>query len=96
MKRNDFQGMLQGVRELGSALKGSKAPIAKVDRIDPQSVAEIRSRLGLSQSEFSRLLGISVDTLQNWEQGRRHPTGAARVLLNIASRHPKIILKAAS
>jgi putative transcriptional regulator len=48
----------------------------------------------LSQGEFARLLGISVDTLQNWEQGRRKPSGAARVLLKVAARHPEAVLEA--
>jgi len=94
MKNKDFQGLLEGVRHLGVALKGSKDPIAKVDRLASEDVAAIRSKLGLSQSAFSCLLGISLDTLQNWEQGRRHPRGAAQVLLKIASKHPRIVLKA--
>jgi putative transcriptional regulator len=57
-------------------------------------VALIRARLKLSQGEFARLLGISVDTLQNWEQGRRKPSGAARVLLKVAARHPEAVLEA--
>jgi putative transcriptional regulator len=48
----------------------------------------------LSRSEFARLPGISVDTLQNWEQGRRQPSGAARVLLRVASKHPVVVLEA--
>ncbi|MSU61589.1 MAG: helix-turn-helix domain-containing protein [Pedosphaera sp.] len=45
------------------------------------------------QTKFARLLGISEDTLQNWEQGRRNPTGPAKVLLKIAAKHPKIVLE---
>src|SRR5215471_14797746 len=52
------------------------------------SVAATRSRLGLSQEKFAELLGISVKTLHNWEQGRRSPTGAARILLRVAALHP--------
>jgi len=59
-------------------------------------VARVRARLGLSQSQFAALLGITADTLKNWEQGRRRPTGAAKVLLRVASRHPKIVLEAAA
>ena len=51
------------------------------------TVSATRSRLRLSQNKFAELLGISVKTLHNWEQGRRKPTGAARVLLRVASRH---------
>jgi len=58
------------------------------------SLAKTRARLGLSQSKFAGLLGISVKTLHNWEQGRRKPTGAARVLLRVASLHPEAVLEA--
>ena len=56
-------------------------------------VARTRAKLGISQTKFARLLGISEDTLQNWEQGRRQPTGPAKVLLKVAARHSKIILE---
>ena len=55
-----------------------------------------RRKLGLSQTEFARLLGISVRTLHNWEQGWRKPTGAARVLLRLAALNPRAVLKAAA
>ena len=56
---------------------------------------EARSRTGLSQEEFARLLGVSVRTLQDWEQGRREPTGAARMLLRVACTYPDVLLKLA-
>ena len=60
------------------------------------TVAATRSKLRLSQSKFATLLGISVKTLHNWEQGRRKPTGAARVLLRVAARHPEVVLEEAA
>jgi len=57
------------------------------------TIAATRMRLRLSQTKFAALLGISVKTLHNWEQGRRKPTGAARVLLRVAARHPEIVLE---
>jgi DNA-binding transcriptional regulator YiaG len=54
-------------------------------------VAALRRFVGLSQTQFARALGISVHTLRNWEQGRRHPDGPALALLRIAARHPRII-----
>jgi putative transcriptional regulator len=60
------------------------------------TVAATRSKLRLTQDQFAELLGISVKTLHNWEQGRRKPTGAARVLLRVASRHPQIVLAEAA
>lgn len=56
-------------------------------------VASTRSKLRFSQNKFAELLGISVKTLHNWEQGRRRPTGAAKVLLRVASRHPEVVLE---
>ena len=60
------------------------------------TIAATRSKLRLTQNKFAELLGISVKTLHNWEQGRRKPTGAARVLLRVASRHPELVLEEAA
>ena len=60
-----------------------------------KTIAATRTRLRLSQNKFAALLGISVKTLHNWEQGQRKPTGAARILLRVASRHPEIVLEEA-
>jgi putative transcriptional regulator len=61
-----------------------------------KSIAATRQKLGLSQSRFARLLGISVRTLHHWEQGTRTPSGAARVLLRVAALHPEAVLDAAA
>ena len=58
------------------------------------TVTATRTRMKLSQSKFAALMGISVKTLHNWEQGRRKPTGAARVLLRVAAQHPEVVLEA--
>ncbi|MGH8021587.1 MAG: helix-turn-helix domain-containing protein [Opitutaceae bacterium] len=58
------------------------------------SIAGVRAKLGLSQQQFADMLGISRRTLENWEQGHREPTGAARVLIRIAAKHPEAILEA--
>jgi putative transcriptional regulator len=58
-------------------------------------VTRVRNRLGLTQHKFARLLGISENTLQNWEQGRRQPAGPAKILLRVAARHPQAVLEAA-
>jgi putative transcriptional regulator len=62
-----------------------------MDRLD---IKRVRERYNLTQSEFAALLGISVSTLRNWEQGRRVPEGPARVLLHVAAKHPEAVLDA--
>ena len=94
MKDTDFQNLLQGIREAGSYLRGNKRAASRVDQIAPSSIAAIRTKLRLSQKAFASAFGISPATLRNWEQGRRQPTGAARVLLRVAAKHPKAVLEA--
>ena len=94
MKKADFENLLQGVRELKAARRGELRTPVRIDRINADSVAAVRTTMGFSQAKFAKLLGISVDTLQNWEQGRRQPTGAAKVLLRIAATNPEVVLQA--
>ena len=94
MKDTEFSELIKGIREAGSYLRGDKSSAAKIDHIDPAGVAAIRAGLKLSQPQFARLLGIGVGTLRHWEQGERQPTGAARVLLRVAAKHPKAVLEA--
>jgi putative transcriptional regulator len=82
-KRNLGSEILAGIREIKRGQHG------RVINVPP--VAAIREATGLSQSEFARLLGVSVRTLQEWEQGRRAPSGAARTLLSIAARNPGVL-----
>jgi putative transcriptional regulator len=96
MKEELFQELLQSVREM-KAIRHGKAKPSRVFTFDaPAEVAGVRSKLGVSQPVFARLLGISEKTLQNWEQGRRTPTGPAKVLLKVAARHPKLLLETVS
>lgn len=74
--------LLQSVREM----KTKK--VARATRIKLPEFVRARNKIGLSQSEFADLLGVSLRTLQDWEQGRRTPSGAARVLLQVAIKHP--------
>jgi len=85
-KRNIGQEILDGIRAI-KAGQGKKS-IVKV----PDDVRVIRERLDLSQSAFAALLGVSLRTLQDWEQGRRKPTGPAYALLRVATRHPEALI----
>ena len=85
-----FAELVASVREGGAILRGQKKP-ARVFVVDGTDVKQIRSRYGLSQNEFAAMLGISVATLRNWEQGRRAPEGPARVLLQVAAKHPDAV-----
>jgi putative transcriptional regulator len=82
---------LESVREAKAIMRGEKQP-SRVFVYDEPNVKTIRRRFKLSQPKFAGLLGISVGTLRNWEQGRRQPEGAARVLLLVAAKHPEAIL----
>lgn len=85
--RNVGLEILEGLRQLK---RGEHGRIINVP-----SVASVREKTGLSQSRFAELLGVSVRTLQEWEQGRRAPSGAARTLLLIAAKNPRALLDVA-
>ncbi len=90
MKDELFSELVASVREGGKILRGDSEP-GRTFIVEPPNVKEIRANYNLSQNEFAALLGISVKTLRNWEQGRRAPEGAARVLLQVAAKHPEVI-----
>jgi putative transcriptional regulator len=79
--------ILQGLREI------KRGEFGRV--INVPDIARIREKTGLSQARFAQLLGVSVRTLQDWEQGRRAPSGAARTLLMVAARNPQALLEVA-
>ncbi len=93
MNENTFDEFLESLRQGGEILQGTAAPSRRfaVEAID---VRRIRENYGLTQQQFAALLGVSVDSVQNWEQGRRKPRGAAQVLLRIAEKHPEVVLEA--
>jgi len=79
----------------GGFLRKELDPAKVQARFKDEWVASVRAKLGLSQAKFATLLGISKRTVQEWEQGRSVPSGAARVLLRIAATNPKVVLEAA-
>ena len=95
MKKEHFDELLQSVKE-ATAIERGKAKPSRVFKVETANdVTRVRNRLGLTQHKFARLLGISENTLQNWEQGRRQPAGPAKILLRVAARHPQAVLEAA-
>ena len=84
-KRNVGEELLQAVRDIKSGRVG------RISTIEVSPLASARLKLGLSQSEFAKMLGVSLRTLQEWEQGRRTPSGAAKSLITIAIKKPEVI-----
>ena len=90
-KERDLGGeILQGLEEIKAGQTGRRYTAASFP------VVRAREKVGLSQSEFAELLGVSVRTLQDWEQGRREPSGAAKTLLRVAERYPEILREVAA
>lgn len=95
-RKTEFQPLADGrmrrrvTRRDGTVEKDEVIPAARA------SVVAARAGTGLSQSQFAELMGVSVRTLQDWEAGRREPSGAAQTLLRIAATHPRIVREAAA
>jgi putative transcriptional regulator len=95
MKKQDFDNLIKSVKQAGRIRRG-EIKASRIFKFKPADIRNIRQRLHKSQSEFAMMIGVSVSTLQNWEQGRRKPEGPARALLKIASENPKAVIKSLS
>jgi putative transcriptional regulator len=93
MDDSDFQKLCESIKQAGEIMQGKRKPSRTFVHADPDPQA-IRKRLGLSQSRFAAIIGVSVRTLQNWEQGRRHPEGPAKALLRVVDKDPEAVLHA--
>lgn len=93
MKEADFNELIESVRAAGAIKRGERRA-SRVYKFKPMDVKKIRESIGLSQTEFSSLIHVSIKTLQNWEQGRRHPHGPALALLRILRKDPTHAIKA--
>jgi putative transcriptional regulator len=93
MRKQDFENLVESVRQAGRIRRGETAA-HRVTEFAPVDVKAVRRRLRKSQSEFARMIGVSVSTLQNWEQGRRRPEGPARALLRVAAANPQAVAAA--
>lgn len=86
-KRDVWQEALEAVRDI------KREKVGRVQKVKIPAAAVARTNTGLTQAAFAKLLGVSVRTLQDWEQGRREPSGAAKSLIAIAQKRPKVLLE---
>ena len=93
MKAAAFQELVTSIRQAGRIRRGTLKP-SRVTEFRPAAVKSVRGKLGASQAEFALMIGVSVATLRNWEQGRRTPEGPALALLRVAAKNPKAVADA--
>jgi len=93
MNNNDFNDLVDSINQAGKIKTGNLKP-GRIFHFNPIDIKKIRENLHKSQTEFAFMIGISVGTLRNWEQGRRYPEGPARALLKIAASNPEVFEKA--
>lgn len=92
MNDESFDELIASVKEAGKIRRGEVAASRVFDTSEPD-VKAIREGIGFSQSKFAHLIGVNIRTLQNWEQGHRHPTGPAKVLLKLVQADPKSVVR---
>ena len=93
MNKQDFDKLTESIKQAGKIRRGEAQP-SRVTEFPSLDVKAIRKKLGKSQSELALMIGVSVATLQNWEQGRRRPEGPAWALLKVAAHNPKAVAAA--
>ena len=90
MKKQDFDKLAASIKHAGKIRRGEAKP-SRITEYPPIDVKAIRQKLGKSQSQFALMIGVSIATLRNWEQGRRRPDGPARALLAVAAKNPEAV-----
>jgi putative transcriptional regulator len=93
MKDAAFRELLKSVKQAGQIRRGERKP-GRIVTFRPEAEKAVRARLGQNQEQFALMIGVSVATLRNWEQGRRHPDGPALALLRVAARNPEAVAAA--
>ncbi|MHB8448331.1 MAG: NadS family protein [Rudaea sp.] len=93
MNKKLFAELVQSMEQAGEIIRGERAPSRELN-IDSVTIKKIRQAARLSQAKFAKVIDVRVTTLQNWEQGRRDPTGPAKALLRAISKDPKHVLAA--
>ena len=91
MDKQHFDQLVKGVREMKRHIAGKSVRGAKTSELPAPNVRTIREAANISQSQFAKLIGVNLRTLQNWEQQRTRPTGPAKALLKIVASNPKAI-----
>ena len=92
MNKNVFAELTESIKEAGAIKRGEVKPSRRFE-VKPPNVRRIRRRLAASQSRFASMIGVSINTIQNWEQGRCTPSGPARILLVVADRNPDLLIQ---
>ena len=95
MRKDVFENLVESIKQAGKIRRG-EMKASRTFSFKPADIKNIRGRLNMSQYEFALMIGVSVSTLQNWEQGRRKPEGPAQALLKITAENPKAVVKALS
>ncbi len=93
MKNKDFEELLTSIEQARKIHAGKMKP-GRVSEFRPIIITNIRRKLHVSQAKFAHIIGVSIDTLQNWEQGRRVPEGPALALLKVAEANPEAVIRA--
>jgi len=93
MNRELFEDLSKSIKEAGKIRK-DRAKASRAFKYDTVDIRKLRKSVKASQSQFARMIGVSVDTVQNWEQGRRTPRGPAMALLRVFEQNPKVVIGA--
>jgi putative transcriptional regulator len=93
MNEQDFANLVESIQQAGQIKRGELAP-GRTFEFSPPDIKAIREKFHKSQREFAYMIGVSIGTLQNWEQGRRKPEGPAVALLRVAAKNPKAVIDA--
>jgi putative transcriptional regulator len=88
-----FKELAESIKEAGRIQRGQAKP-SRLFTYDAIDIRKLRESVDVSQAQFARMIGVSKDTLQNWEQGRRRPRGPAKALLRVFEKDPKAVVRA--
>jgi putative transcriptional regulator len=93
MRTRDFDQLVASIKEAGAIRRREIQP-GRMTVFEPTDVKAVRAKLKLTQADFALMIGVSVATLRNWEQGRRQPEGPAKALLRVTAHSPEVVAQA--